>query len=184
MASGWGTNWSFSWRGKGVDGLRWREWMWRLPLDLRSLQIEAKWKVVGCGILSRSVEIHAAHYRTGSLTVAPRFVEPDPEELKRIKAEAQAEGEGVCGECAVSRFGAGTFARLLPRRRPTALVPGACSTAKLASIHKGMDFHAPVGTPVRAGNQRRGGAGAAALLRGELRGCRSRTGACTRSQCI
>src|ERR1039458_2861591 len=39
--------------------------------------------------LSRTVEIIAAHYRTGSLTVAPRFVEPSPDELKRIKEEAQ-----------------------------------------------------------------------------------------------
>ena len=29
--------------------------------------------------LSRTVEIHAAHYRTGALTVAPKFVEPGPE---------------------------------------------------------------------------------------------------------
>ena len=101
--------------------------------------------------LSRTVEIHPAHYRTGSLTVAPKFVEPGPEELKRIEAESAAQGEGLC------------------RKRPRAAVDGQFSRAgdrpptdsfgtrrifngKLASIHKGMDFRAPSGTPVRAGN--------------------------------
>src|SRR5208283_1397871 len=39
--------------------------------------------------LSRTVEIHPAHYRTGKLTVAAKFVEPDAEEQKQIEAESQ-----------------------------------------------------------------------------------------------
>ena len=35
--------------------------------------------------LSRDVMIHAAHYRTGSLSVAPKFVEPPPEAIKRLR---------------------------------------------------------------------------------------------------
>ena len=37
--------------------------------------------------LSRSIEIHEAHYLTGTLTVAPKFVAPDPKELARIQDE-------------------------------------------------------------------------------------------------
>ena len=39
--------------------------------------------------LSRSVEIHPAHYRTGALTVSPKFVEPPPEALKEIEEEGK-----------------------------------------------------------------------------------------------
>ena len=39
--------------------------------------------------LSRTVQILPAHYRTGALTVAPKFVEPGPDELTRIKAEVE-----------------------------------------------------------------------------------------------
>ncbi len=37
--------------------------------------------------MSRSIEIHPAHYRTSTLTVAPKFVAPGPDELNRIKDE-------------------------------------------------------------------------------------------------
>ena len=39
--------------------------------------------------LSQTIEIHPAHYRTGTLTVPPKFVEPGPEELKVIAADAE-----------------------------------------------------------------------------------------------
>ncbi len=39
--------------------------------------------------LSRTIEIHPAHYRTSSLSVAPKFVEPGPEALQQIEAEHQ-----------------------------------------------------------------------------------------------
>src|SRR3569832_2162127 len=35
---------------------------------------------------TRIIQIHPAHYRTGKLTVAPKFVEPGPEEQKEIAA--------------------------------------------------------------------------------------------------
>jgi len=31
------------------------------------------------------VEIHAAHYRSGALSVEPKFVEPVPEDLERAQ---------------------------------------------------------------------------------------------------
>ncbi len=43
----------------------------------------------GTANLSQTVEIHPAHYRTGTLTVAPKFVEPGPEALKQIEAEVE-----------------------------------------------------------------------------------------------
>ena len=97
------------------------------------------------------MQIHAAHYRTSSLTVAPKFVEPDPDALKRIDIEKQLK-EKVFASSAAEPLWSANF------RAPVAAPPtdsfGTRRTfnSKLASIHKGMDFRAATGTPVRAGN--------------------------------
>lgn len=39
------------------------------------------------------VEIHPAHYRTGTLTVAPKFVSPGPAELMEIEAEIKLKND-------------------------------------------------------------------------------------------
>jgi murein DD-endopeptidase MepM/ murein hydrolase activator NlpD len=101
--------------------------------------------------LSRTVQIHPAHYRTGSLTVAPKFVEPYPDALKRIDEEKQLK-ERVFASSVAKPLWAANF------RAPVTAAPTASFgtrrtfNGKLASIHKGMDFRAATGTPVRAGN--------------------------------
>jgi len=59
---------------------------------------------------SRTVEIHPAHYRTGSLTVPPKFVEPDAEALKRIEAESKLKAK-VFAVSAPEPCGRAIFAR-------------------------------------------------------------------------
>ncbi len=101
--------------------------------------------------LSRTVEILPAHYRTGFLTVAPRFVSPSPAALKEIEAEVALKDK-VFAESAPERLWAGDF------RAPVAAAPTdsfgtrRMFNGKLASVHKGMDFRARMGTPVHAGN--------------------------------
>jgi murein DD-endopeptidase MepM/ murein hydrolase activator NlpD len=105
----------------------------------------------GTANLSQTVEIHPAHYRTGSLTVEPRFVEPDAEALKQIEAESHVK-EKVFSASAAEPLWKSSF------RAPVAAPPTSSFgmrrtfNGKLASIHKGMDFRAKKGTPVRAGN--------------------------------
>jgi murein DD-endopeptidase MepM/ murein hydrolase activator NlpD len=116
-----------------------------------TLRISARLAGGSARDLSRSVEIHPAHYRTGSLTVAPKFVEPGSEALQQIKAE-QALKDKVFAASAAEPLWTGSF------RAPVAAPPtdsfGTRRTfnGKLASVHKGMDFRAATGTPVRAGN--------------------------------
>ena len=101
--------------------------------------------------LSRNVEIHAAHYRTGVLTVAPEFVSPGPEALTVIEAEVKLKDK-VFAASSPQPLWAGDF------RAPVAAAPtdsfGTRRTfnGQLASVHKGMDFRASMGTPVHAGN--------------------------------
>jgi murein DD-endopeptidase MepM/ murein hydrolase activator NlpD len=101
--------------------------------------------------LSRTVEIHPAHYRTGTLTVAPQFVEPPPEDMKRIEAEVALKAK-IFGTSAPQPLWSGDFRA--PVHAPPTDSFGTRRTfnGKLASIHKGMDFRAPTGTPVHAGN--------------------------------
>jgi murein DD-endopeptidase MepM/ murein hydrolase activator NlpD len=101
--------------------------------------------------LSRTVDIHPAHYRTGSLTVAPKFVEPDAASLAQIKAEVELKAK-IFSASAAEPLWSADF------RAPVAAPPTdsfgtrRMFNGKLASIHKGMDFHAASGTPVHAAN--------------------------------
>jgi hypothetical protein len=101
--------------------------------------------------LSRSLEIHVAHYRTSALTVEPKFVQPPEEEMARIKAEVELKDK-VFAASTPQPLWSGDF-------RAPVLAPATDSfgtrrtlNGKLASVHKGMDFRAAVGTVVRAGN--------------------------------
>ncbi len=101
--------------------------------------------------LSRNVEILPAHYRTSALTVAPKFVEPGPDEMTRIKAE-RALKDKVFASSASEPLWSGDF-RAPVRAAPTdSFGTRRTFNGKLASIHQGMDFRAATGTPVHAGN--------------------------------
>ena len=101
--------------------------------------------------LSHTVEIHAAHYRTGSLTVEPKFMEPDPEELKRIEAEVEIKAK-VYAASANEPLWEGNFRAPVTSAPTDSFGTRRMFNGKLASIHKGMDFRARMRTPVRAGN--------------------------------
>jgi murein DD-endopeptidase MepM/ murein hydrolase activator NlpD len=101
--------------------------------------------------LSQTIDIHSAHYRTGTLSVAPKFVEPGPEEQKEIAADTEIKSK-IFASSAAEPLWQGSF------RAPVAAAPTdsfgtrRMFNGKLASIHKGTDFRAAKGTVVRAGN--------------------------------
>ena len=101
--------------------------------------------------LSQTIEIHPAHYRTGTLSVEPKFVEPGPDEQKQIAADSEVKAK-VFATSAAEPLWQGSF------RAPVAAAPTdsfgtrRMFNGRLASIHKGMDFRAPRGTVVRAAN--------------------------------
>jgi hypothetical protein len=105
----------------------------------------------GVANLGQTVEIHPAHYRTGTLTVAPKFVEPGPEELRQIEAEKHLK-ENVFGSSAGKPLWRGNFRAPVAAPRTSSFGMRRTFNGKLASIHEGMDFRARSGTPVRAAN--------------------------------
>ena len=101
--------------------------------------------------LSRTVEIHPSHYRTSTLTVAPKFVAPGPEELARIKAEIALKAK-VFAASAPDPLWSGNFRAPVTAAPTDSFGTRRVFNGTLASVHKGMDFRSAVGTPVWAGN--------------------------------
>ena len=100
---------------------------------------------------SMQIPVGAAKYRTGTLTVAPNFVEPDAATQKEIAADKELK-DRIFAHSADSPEWSGDFAK--PVNEPATDSFGTRRTfnGKLASVHRGMDFRAPSGTPVAAAN--------------------------------
>jgi murein DD-endopeptidase MepM/ murein hydrolase activator NlpD len=101
--------------------------------------------------LSRDVEIEPAHYATGTLTVEPKFVEPPAEEIARIKSEIELKAK-IFSSSADQPLWSGDFRAPVTAPATSSFGMRRTYNGKLASVHKGMDFRAPSGTPIRAGN--------------------------------
>ncbi|MEI9970160.1 MAG: M23 family metallopeptidase [Terracidiphilus sp.] len=116
-----------------------------------TLQISER-KPAGATVdLIRNVEILPAHYRTSALTVAPKFVEPGPEELARIKAE-RALKDKVFASSAHEPLWSGNFRAPVHAPPTDSFGTRRMFNGELASIHEGMDFRAAPGTRVHASN--------------------------------
>ncbi|HWG21385.1 MAG TPA: M23 family metallopeptidase [Terracidiphilus sp.] len=101
--------------------------------------------------LSRSVDIHAAHYRTGALSVAPQFVQPLPEALKEIEEQGKLKAKVFASSSAVPLW-QGSFHAPVAAQPTDSFGTRRMFNGKLASIHRGADFRASMGTPVHASN--------------------------------
>jgi hypothetical protein len=120
------------------------------PLGPSTLHITAHLKGQAAD-LTQNVEIHAAHYRTGTLTVAPKFVEPPPEAQKEIEEEGKLKAKVFASSSNVPLW-EGDFHAPVPAQATDSFGTRRMFNGKLASIHKGADFHAAAGTPVHASN--------------------------------
>ncbi|HVZ84191.1 MAG TPA: M23 family metallopeptidase [Terracidiphilus sp.] len=101
--------------------------------------------------LTQSVEIHTAHYRTTTLTVAPRFVAPPPADLKQIEAEQKLKVK-IFSTSAATPLWHGDFHAPVHAVATDSFGTRRVFNDSLDSIHKGMDYRARTGTPVRASN--------------------------------
>lgn len=101
--------------------------------------------------LSRNVVIEPAHYRTSTLNVAPRFVAPGPAELQRIEAESRLKAR-IFAASSSERLWRRSFQAPVHAKPTDSFGTRRVFNGELASIHKGMDFRARLGTPVLADN--------------------------------
>ena len=148
------------WRGKKLEFIRGRDgdaWYALAGVDVEVpagpslLTITIQDANGAHSVLTRTVQIYPAHYRTGSLSVAPKFVEPSPDALQQIEAEKKLK-DSVFAASAPEPLWSGNFRRPVSSAPTDSFGVRRIFNGKLASIHKGMDFRAATGTPVHAGN--------------------------------
>jgi murein DD-endopeptidase MepM/ murein hydrolase activator NlpD len=148
------------WLGRPLEFFRGREdraWFALAGVDVEAavgpsqLKITAVLSDGAVRDLSRTVEIHPAPYRTESITVSPKFVEPGPEALKQIEAEGKLK-EQIFAASAKDPLWTANFRAPVTAAATDSFGVRRMFNGKLASIHKGMDFRARMGTPVRSGN--------------------------------
>ena len=100
---------------------------------------------------SRPVTVRAAKYKTSRLTVPQKYVTPDPETLKRIEAEKEIKSAAFAHVTTVPEW-SGNFVAPVPSEVSEAFGTSRTFNGKLATVHRGTDFRAPMGTPVHASN--------------------------------
>jgi murein DD-endopeptidase MepM/ murein hydrolase activator NlpD len=120
------------------------------PVGPSTLKIDAK-RGESRSLFEVPIEIRPAKYRTEAISVAPRFVEPNPQDLKQIEADSQLKAK-VFAVSASKPLWRSSFRAPVVSSPTDSFGVRRMYNGKLASIHKGMDFRAHVGTPVRAGN--------------------------------
>jgi hypothetical protein len=101
--------------------------------------------------INTTIAIQPAHYRTTTITVPPKFVEPGPDEKKII--DSAIEAKKVAFATSAGRpLWSGSFLAPVPAAATDSFGTRRVYNGKLDSIHRGTDFRAHMGTPVRAGN--------------------------------
>jgi murein DD-endopeptidase MepM/ murein hydrolase activator NlpD len=148
------------WLGRRVEFFRGRDgagWFALAGADVEAAVGPSALKITihdakgGVREVSRSVEIHAAHYRTSELTVAPKFVSPGPEAMEQIRADQELK-KRIFAASVAQPLWSGDFRAPVEAEPTDSFGTRRIFNGKLDSIHKGMDFRAVEGTPVRAGN--------------------------------
>ena len=99
----------------------------------------------------RPVVVHAARYKRSRLTVPQKYVTPDPETLKRIEADKAIKAVAFAHQTPLPQW-SGDFITPVSTSMSEAYGTSRTFNGKLASVHLGEDFHAPMGTPIHAAN--------------------------------
>ena len=104
--------------------------------------------------LSVELKVNKGRYATTAISVAPKYVDPDPKDLERIIQEKEIKA-ATFGSSAEAALWKGAFT--LPASSPVSGEFGSQRTynGKRQSVHQGLDFAAPTGTSVRAVNSGR-----------------------------
>ena len=101
--------------------------------------------------MTRSVEILPSTYKTSTLTVPNKFVRPDEATLVRVAAEKKIKDEAYAKQIAATEW-QGKFLPPVHTAITETFGTRRVFNGTTASIHRGLDFHARMGTPVSASN--------------------------------
>jgi hypothetical protein len=101
--------------------------------------------------ITRNVAVLPAHYKTTTLHVEEKYVQPDAATLQRIAAD-KAVKDAAYAHLISEPLWKGSFRSPVPFTATDSFGTRRMFNSELASIHRGTDFHAPSGTPVLAAN--------------------------------
>ena len=99
----------------------------------------------------KTILVAPGKYKRETLRVPERFVQPDPETLQRIEAERKIKDAAFSHEIAGPEW-SGKFVPPIDASVSEGFGTRRTFNGKLASIHRGLDYHAKPGTPVTAAN--------------------------------
>ena len=99
----------------------------------------------------KQVVVLPARYKTTTLRVEEKYVEPDAATLQRIAADKVVKDAAFAHQISQPLW-VGSFRSPVPFSATDSFGTRRMFNGKLASIHRGTDFHAPSGTPVVAAN--------------------------------
>ena len=127
---------------------------WRAPvgidLDTRPATYHAE-IAAGEDRTSYPLVVRARAFRTRHLTVNPDLVNPPPDALERIDAEARELSE-IWAHGEPQRLWSGPFVRPVPDEANSAFGTRSVYNGEARSPHSGADFLSPEGRPVKAPN--------------------------------
>jgi murein DD-endopeptidase MepM/ murein hydrolase activator NlpD len=99
----------------------------------------------------QAVLVERAKYKTEALRVPDRFVEPDAETLRRIDSDKELKKNAFAHEIPQPEW-SGKFVAPIDSSVSEGFGTRRTFNGKLASIHRGLDYHAKPGSPVTAAN--------------------------------
>jgi murein DD-endopeptidase MepM/ murein hydrolase activator NlpD len=99
----------------------------------------------------QNILVHSGHYKTEKLTVPERFVQPDPETLRRIEMEKKIKEAAFSHDIPNPEW-SGKFVPPIDTTVSEGFGTRRTFNGKLASIHRGLDYHAKPGSAVTAAN--------------------------------
>ena len=95
----------------------------------------------------RSVVVAPAPYKTEMLHVPDKYVQPDPETLKRIEAERKIKKKAFAHDLPEPEW-SGKFSPPIDTTVSEGFGTRRTFNGKLASVHRGLDYHAKSGSPM------------------------------------
>ena len=98
-----------------------------------------------------TVLVRRAAYKTEALRVPDRFVQPDAETLRRIESDRKIKDAAFSHETTAPEW-SGKFVAPIDSTVSEGFGTRRTFNGKLASIHRGLDYHAKPGSPVVAAN--------------------------------
>ncbi len=99
----------------------------------------------------RKIRVRPSTYKTVRLEVPDRFVQPDAESLKKIEVDKGLKQEAFAHETPEPEW-SGSFHPPINSTVSEGFGVRRTFNGKLASIHRGLDYHAAPGTPILAAN--------------------------------